>query len=233
MTNRQIKAKAWRKLCEVKWFGPILISFFMLFLSFAATYGGGFIQTGNFRLDLLIIFAVEVFVLTPFSMGYKIYMLSVVRDNEEVSVGRIFDGYAYLLKLLLLSVIAVAVSLGVSYVTDMLGVQLEIGSEISLSEKQLVLICLLLIAVLLVNVWLNISFFTIYDNGGKVFKGLGQSFELLYIRGGIFKYIKLYLSFIIWFFAIMFSMGILIFFVVPYLETSAAVLYDLIKRKDD
>ena len=221
MNIKQIKTYAMVRLSEVKWFGPIEISLFIILLTAAVNIAAMCIKTDSRLLEILIVFAFELFILMPFNMGYKIYMLAVAAKESEISVGRIFDGFSYLLKLIPSALISVGLSTGVSYLTVILS-KISLFAGILIGGVILLLLC---------SIWLNVNVCVLYDSRMGPFKCLAEAFKLLFISGGIFKYISLYLSFILWFIAIIFSMGTLSVFVMPYTEESAVVLYYELTKK--
>ncbi len=213
-TITEIKSYAWDALMERKWFGPIIISIFTMLLSLAVSFIGVFLGTGNVAIDLVLQFMLYFCIVTPFSMGARIYMLRFVR-GEDTSVGDVFDGYRYAIKLIPVIIINMATSYMLVFCVNMMFSPLMI---------------LALIIYLVVTAITGFSLYLIYDNDGKTFKSLREMTAYM-LKGGIIKYVALVLSYILWFIGILMSFGMLTFFVIPYMEAARAVFYDDINFK--
>ncbi len=214
----EIKSRAWDMLLEKRWFGPIIVCLFTMLLSVMINILSMFVQTNSIIATVVITLMLSVCIITPFSMGAKIYMLEFVR-GEDVTVGNVFDGFQYAVKLIPISVINIAAS----YL-------LVFGAELMCAEGGNILFALpgILIGVifLVINVIINFSMYLIYDNDGKVIKSIKDMTVYMLLKGGIIKFIMLILSYILWFFGIIISFGLLTFFVLPYMEAARAVFYD-------
>ena len=145
-------------------------------------------------------------------------MLKFIR-GEEVSVGNVFDGYMFALKMIPLAIINLGVSWGINVTAEMA----ETGNMLMMAGGVVVLILLVIVSFII-----DFSLYLIYDNNGKTIKSL-LKVALYMFKGGIVKYILLGLSYILWFVGILITAGMLSFFVYPYLEASKTVLYEEVK----
>ena len=213
----EIKSEAWGVLTERKWFGPIIVNIFNIFLVFMLSFVLMAMGTNNVYMTFLLELMLYVCIFVPFGMGFAIYTIKFIR-GEEVSVGNVFDGYLFSLKLIPVSVIMLGISMASNYVIGL-----------SLSNPGDVLYRILGLVLGVFNVFFGIvvklSYFRIYDNNGNVFGSMMEVAAYL-LRGGIVKYLLLMLSFILWICGVAISMGMLAFLVAPYMETSAAIFYD-------
>ncbi len=212
----EIKSRAWDMLFEKKWFGPIIVCLFTVLLSTMINFASMFFETNNIILTLGITLILSVCIITPFSMGAKIYMLEFVRGSE-VTVGNVFDGFQFAIKLIPLSLINIASSYLLVFGAELLFAENLFFSLLGATTG---------IVYLLINVILNFSMYLIYDNDGKIIKSIKDMTVYMLLKGGIIKLIMLILSYILWFFGIIISFGLLTFFVLPYMEAARAVFYD-------
>ena len=218
-TINAIKSQAWDKLGEKGWAGPIAVSMFAVLLSVAVNVYSLLFSTNNIYVTLGITFCLYVCIVYPFNMGLKIYMLKFIRGGET-SVGDVFDGYRFAIGMIPYAVI----SMGISWV-------LNVTVELAGTGNILMTLAGLIIFVIafIVSISVDFSLYLIYDNNGKTISSLIAILKFMF-RGGIGKYIRLILSFILWFAGILISFGMLTFFVYPYMEASKAVLYEEIYK---
>ena len=216
-TISEIKTHAWDMLTERKWYGPIAVCFFTILLSAMINIVSMFFETNSTFITLGTVFILSVCIINPFSMGAKIYLLEFVRGSE-VTVGNVFDGYQYALKLIPISLINMAFSY-----LSLYSLELAVANG---SIFWSLLSTVIAILYLVVSIILNMSMYLIYDNNGKVIKSIKDMALYMLLKGGIVKFILLCLSYILWFVGVIISMGTLTFFVLPYMEASKAVFYD-------
>ena len=220
-TISEIKQRAWEALCEKSWFGPIIVTVFIIMLTVAVNFLFMFMGTSNALITLVIDFIMILCVLQPFSMGHKIYMMNIIRGGEA-SVGNMFDGFAYALKLLPQVVLTMVISYLLAF-----GMIFVMGGLQSNPLFALIGIFMLLIY-LFISAIINLSCYLVYDQGGESLKCLFKVFVFL-IKGNIIKYIGLHLSFILWYLAALVTFGTITFFVMPYVEASVAAYYDEVR----
>lgn len=213
----EIKSEAWNTLTDRKWFGPIIVSVFNVFLTLMVGFLAITMGTNNYYMTLLIEFMLYACIAVPFSMGVSVYMLKFVR-GEEVSVGNVFDGYIYALKLIPVAVIMLALSAATDYI---------VGLSIVNPENALYMGAGVLVSLLsaFIGIVIKFTYYLMYDNDGNLFASLKASLNYM-LGGGIWKYLGLMFSFILWVFAIPFTFGMLAFMVLPYMETAATIFYE-------
>lgn len=220
-TISEIKQRAWEALCEKSWFGPIIVTVFIIMLTVAVNFLFVFMGTNSAIVTLLIDFIMVLCILQPFSMGHKIYMMNIVR-GQEASVGNMFDGFSYALRLLPQAVLTMLISYLLAF-----GMNFVMGG-IRSNPLFALLGILMLLLYLFVSAVINLSCYLVYDEGGNSLKSLLQV-TIFFLKGNIFKYIGLHLSFILWYLAAIVTFGTITFFVMPYVEASVAAYYDEIR----
>jgi len=220
-TISEIKQRAWDALFEKSWFGPIIVTVFILMLTVAVNFFFMFMGTNNFIVTMAIDIIMIVCVLQPFSMGHKIYMLNIVR-GEDASVGNMFDGYAFALKLLPQAILNMVISYLLAFGMNF------VFAGIQSNPLYIIVGILLLLVYLLVAAVINLSCYLVYDEGGNSFKCLVKVL-VFFLKGNIIKYIGLHLSFILWYLAAIVTFGTITFFVMPYVEASVASYYDEVR----
>ncbi len=141
----------------------------------------------------------------PLTLGMAMFYLKISREEEDVELGTIFDGFKFFVK-----------ALG-AYILMMLAI--------------LVGFVLLVIPGFIVAFGLAQTFFIIADDPEiGIVDALKDSWELM--DGHKFDYFILMLRFLGWLFLSILTIGIGLFFLVPYIQTTAAKFYNSIRYGD-
>lgn len=141
----------------------------------------------------------------PLTLGMAMFYLKISREEEDVELGTIFDGFKFFVKAL--------------------------GAYILMILAILVGFVLLIIPGFIVAFGLAQTFFIIADDPEiGIVDALKYSWELM--DGHKFDYFILMLRFLGWLFLSILTIGIGLFFLVPYYQTTIAKFYNSIRYGD-
>ncbi len=148
---------------------------------------------------------ISLLLLGPLSVGMAMFYLMISREEEDVELGVVFDGFKLFGK--------------------------AVGAYILMLLAILVGFILLVIPGFIVAFGLAQTFFIIADDPEiGVIDALKYSWELM--DGHKFDYFILMLRFLGWGFLSILTIGIGFFFLVPYFQTTAAKFYNSIRYGD-
>lgn len=220
---------------------PVLIAIFTMLLTFIVN----FVISGYYAEDVMskIIYYVlnilsVILVVQPIQMGATVFYMKFTRD-KEASVGTVFDGYKYLKRLIPYLIITLALSLISSFVTDFVTGFLLTSDNVIAStdniflEVEITVISLLVMSAIIyiINMYLSFTFYILYDDEEiSGFKAVIKSIKMT--KKYILYLIGLNLSFILWFIASAFTMGIILLYVKPYMDITLLMAYEDIKNME-
>ena len=205
-----------------RWGKAILILACVFLMSLVLSFYPQVFPNLSRPMTLLADFLITALILQPFQMGSMIFLIKLVR-KEEISLGLIFDGYSYVKKLLPLSILFFVFSIWGQQFMDQILLQLEEGQRVLPS------LAWYLSANLLVNILFSQVHFILYDHpewSGLLAIGRG----VILIAKHWIRYISLQLSFLLWILVAAFTGGILLIWLLPYIETANTVFYEEIKE---
>lgn len=207
------------------------------------------INTENIWVIAGSILVLYLSLMNPFNMGAIEFLMNIL-TNKEYSVGNIFDGYKYILKLIPVSAVKFIPYLimgGIAYlfnmlidsnITDILLKYIEdpygnIALLQSISDKDLLLIFLFeitfisaMLLIVLVDAYTALTPYILYDRQDLKFSGFkAVLMSIKMMKGHILYYIGLTLSFIPWHLASMITMGLIGLYATPYIEATRIVFY--------
>ena len=192
-----------------------------------------------------------IFVIIPcFRMGAIGFLFDSL-SKKKTSLGNIFDGFKYFLKLIplgitkILSVIPLVLA-GYYMLNAISPETMELLTEFAenpmenqklieaISSQEIVKMYISEIAVItafviaiIVTAYTSLTEYIIYNEQMSGFKSLIKSIKLM--KGHILYYIGFNLSFILWYLASAFTMGISGVIVAPYKEASFIIFYDYLR----
>lgn len=207
-SNKELTAQA-REALKGKWgtaVGAFIIYIVIIICITTFSYSWDLI-TGAFSMDTLTKFspvstACALIIKGPFSLGIAIFILAIARRNEDAQIEQIFWGFKSFIK---------------AFFTGLL-----------LHIFILLWTLLLIIPGIIAMLAYSMTFFILAeDKTIKPFEAIRKSREMM--NGYKWKYFCLNLRFIGWILLCYLTLGIGLFWVMPYMEVSFAKFYEDIK----
>ncbi len=220
--NRELKRQALKSL-EGNWGNSVLTIILFILISIVAA----FVPLGSILIGW------------PLSIGIYYFFLKLVTDKDS-SVGNVFKPFSFygnslLLKfLMVLITFIVLLPLIIAFVVVYIKIYLLSGDIVAFESSfvSLGLIAILDIALLYyVSLRLSLAAFILSDYPYLAAdKAISLSWKLM--RDKFWKLLGLYLSFILWFVLAIFTLGIGLLWLLPYIYTSLAHFYLDVKREE-
>ena len=183
----------------------------------------------NVKLNLIAELVITAFVIIPFTMGKSLFFMSFLDPELKVSVASMMDGYKYIIKLIPYIILELLLSVGVYFVSLRLPPVIDINAQIPFETRLIVTVTVAVVAIVKL-----LTSFTTYilceDNKISGFKALIKSIKLTFPR--FFYIVGLTFSFMLWYFLIPLTSGLIVLYLIPYTELTMIMLYkDITEEK--
>ena len=212
---------------------PALIAVFtILFPVILDFFTGTTYKEGKEFIYYITSLITTVFILQPFTMGATLFYMRFTRE-EDASVGIIFDGFSYFKRLIPYLVITALITIGFTCVSEWLIALLETPSDSFATVERVSIIYFVMGAVMyIINKYLSFTFYILYDYKEiSGFKAVIKSIKMT--KDYILYLIRLEFSFILWIISIPLTLGVTLFYTVPYMNITLLMAYEDIKEKEN
>lgn len=197
------------------------------------------VSNGDVDIRITIIsILITVFLSGAMTYGLTSFFIKLVR-KENPDVGDVFSGFKHYKGTLIINILLLVyeilwslmfiVPVAIILIISVASVEAENISTLAMLFMILVLIIVFMVLAIILFRY-SMSFYIYFDNpeltASQVIK---KSIDMM--EGNQFRLFKLYLSFILWFLLAIFTFGLAMIWITPYMQAATAVFYEDLNDK--